>query len=82
MIPNRIAPAPRRLAGALIVGLSAALLAGCDAEPSAPEMSDAEIQKRQADELAARQKAYGGRGVPTGRNPGKNKPKPVEKPAS
>ncbi|MDG3004802.1 hypothetical protein [Paludisphaera mucosa] len=73
MIISRIARAPRRLAGTLLVGLFAPLyLAGCDGgPPAAPVETEADIQKRQADELAARQKAYGGRGIPIGRNPGK-----------
>ena len=57
---------------ALLVCLLAPVVPGCDdSTGTPPELSQAEIEKRQADELAARQKAYGKNGVPTGRNPGK-----------
>ncbi|WP_165069129.1 hypothetical protein [Paludisphaera rhizosphaerae] len=62
----------RGLLAALLVAASA-LFTGCSDNSSgtAPVESDAEIQKRQADEQAARQAAYGKSGVPVGRNPGK-----------
>ncbi|MDG3004800.1 hypothetical protein [Paludisphaera mucosa] len=50
----------------------APLVVGCDGgAPAAPVPTEAEIQKRQDDEIAARQKAYGKAGIPIGRHPEK-----------
>lgn len=66
------AKAARRLLALTLIGSCAPMFAGCsDEAPAPPEMTEAEIQKRQADEMEARQKAYGKSGNPSGRNPSK-----------
>jgi hypothetical protein len=66
------ARAARRLLVLFVFGLCVPAFVGCDSSTGTPpEMTDAEIQKRSADEQAARQQAYGKGGVPSGRNPNK-----------
>jgi hypothetical protein len=83
MINSRNARAPRRILGVVLAGLLAPLVSGCgdNSTGTPPVMSDAEIKAQQERELEARKKAYGGRGIPTGRNPGKAAGKAAEKAA-
>ncbi|WP_206108184.1 hypothetical protein [Paludisphaera soli] len=83
MIISRNARAPRRILGLTLAGLLAPLVWGCgdNSTGTPPVMSEAEIKAQQDREMEARRKAYGGRGIPTGKNPGKAAEKAAEKPA-
>ncbi|AMV38152.1 hypothetical protein [Planctomyces sp. SH-PL62] len=79
MIVSRKARAAHWLLGTFLLG---ALAAGCDnSTGTAPVQTEAEIKAQQDREMEARRKAYGGRGVPTGKNPNKAAGKAAEKPA-
>ncbi|WP_337173157.1 hypothetical protein [Paludisphaera sp.] len=69
----------RGLLAPALLGLCAPTFVGCDnSTGTPPELSEAEIQQRQASEADARAKAYGKKGSPTGKSAGRAAAKPAQ----